>query len=126
MRGFKQLVSAAVLAALFVSSSTAFAQSGDNKDRRVEIHNHSGKTIGWIYASNVGTNDWQEDLLRSRGTLDPGEQVTANLDDGTGYCQYDVKVKFMYGGNTLVRNRINVCAVSVIDIYSDRIEVQYP
>lgn len=128
MRAFSRSLSAAILAALFVASAPthSIAQSNDGKNRRVEIHNHSGRVIGWIYASNVGTDDWENDLLGSGKTMSPGDRKQGNIDDGTGYCMYDFKVRFLNGGDSLYKYKVNVCAVSIVDVYGDRIEVQYP
>lgn len=67
-------------------------------------------TIVRFYASNVGEKDWEEDIL-GQDVLRPGQSVTVNVDDGSGYCLYDFKAVFD-DGDELVRSRIDVCEVS--------------
>ena len=88
-------------------SGAAMAQSRDGMSRVVTIDNQSGATITQFYASNVGTNDWQEDLLGA-DVLPSGESVTINIDDGTGYCRYDFRAVYEDGSEE-VDARVNVC-----------------
>jgi hypothetical protein len=78
-------------------------------DRHVEIDNQSDSTITHFYASNVGTDDWQEDVL-GRYVVPPGYHVEVDLDDGTGYCHFDFKTIFRDGTN-VVRHDVNVCSI---------------
>ncbi len=96
--------------ALSVGAETAAAQSRDRYDRRVVIINDSSETLTHFYASNVGTNDWQEDIL-GQGVIAPGEQATINIDDGTGYCRYDFRAIFN-NEREVIRPRVNVCEVA--------------
>jgi hypothetical protein len=79
-------------------------------DRHVKIINDTGHTIVQFYASNADRDSWEEDIL-GRETLDPGEEVNINIDDGSGHCVYDFKAVFD-DGDVLVRHGINVCTVS--------------
>ena len=81
------------------------------EDRRVKIINETDHTIVQFYASNIGENDWEEDILGTE-MLRPGAAVTVNVDDGTGYCKYDFKAVFS-DGDVLIRRGIDVCQVSV-------------
>ena len=99
----------AMLGALPLATSVV-AQSGDGRDRRVNIHNETGHTIVRFYASNSGRNNWEEDILGS-GVLPAGRSVRINIDDGSGACLYDFKAVFN-DGDELVRYRINVCEIS--------------
>jgi len=94
-------------AALFGMTAVSVA---DTYDRHVELDNQSDSTITQFFASNVGTDNWQEDVLGSY-VLPPGYHVRINLDDGTGYCHFDFKTIFR-DGSTVVRHDINVCAVT--------------
>jgi len=100
------LVSASVLA---LSATSASAQSADGKDRHVQIINGTSQYMTKFYASNVGTDDWQENILHGR-TLAPGRSVNVNIDDSTGYCHYDLRAMFANGAYAERRN-VDVCHV---------------
>ena len=78
-------------------------------DRHVVIVNHTHHALVKFFASNHDEDSWQEDIL-GEDSLDPGEQVRINIDDGTGHCIYDFKAVFD-DGDVLVRKEINVCKV---------------
>ncbi len=125
MRAFQRFVSAAaILAAVALSAQPALAQSDGARDREVALHNHAQVSVWRFYASRVGVDSWQEDMLGGT-VLFAGRQKIANIDDGSGACRYDIKVEFN-GGKVLTKMGVNVCAATVIDIYADRIVVQYP
>jgi hypothetical protein len=105
-------VSALALAAAFVvvTAGSAFAL-----DRHVKIHNRSSTTLTEFYASNVRTNDYEEDILDD-GVIKSGRAMNINIDDGTGYCKYDFLAVFS-DGSQAKKNNVNVCEVS--DFYFD-------
>jgi len=103
------MVPAIVVAAIGLMGATA--GTANAYDRHIELENRSHTTIVSFYASNVGTNDWQEDILGS-DMLWPGYQTRINLDDGTGYCHFDFLTVFR-DGTRVVQNNVDVCAVSV-------------
>jgi hypothetical protein len=103
-RARKLVLLAAGLCALIAGPALA-------EDRHVKLINETDHTIVQFYASNVGQNDWEEDILGS-DMLKPGGAVTVNIDDGTGYCKYDFKAVFS-DGDVLVRHGIDVCETSV-------------
>ena len=76
-------------------------------ERKVQINNQTSYTIVEFYASNTGTNDWQEDILGS-DVLASGSSVSINIDDGSGYCKYDFLAVFD-DGDQLVSADNNVC-----------------
>ncbi len=78
-------------------------------DRHVVIVNHTHHALVRFYASNQDVDSWQEDIL-GEDTLDPGEHVRINIDDGTGHCIYDFKAVFD-DGDVLIRKGINVCKI---------------
>ena len=98
-----------VAAASAACALLAFGSAQAAENRHVEIDNQTGHTITEFYASNVDENDWEEDIL-GRDTLDSGESVDINIDDGTGHCMYDFKAVFS-DGDTLIKKNINVCTV---------------
>ena len=102
----RQLTAIAVagaLVALSISSAAAL-------DRRVQINNNTGYDIVQFYASNKGTNDWQEDIL-GRGILPAGESVIITIDDGSGYCNFEFLAVFEDDDQVVSRNN-NVCELS--------------
>lgn len=102
----RYLTAAAVAAAALVAvSSTASAL-----DRRVEIVNFTGLTMMEFYASNVRTDSWEEDIFGS-GVLYSGNSVVVNIDDGRGYCRFDMK-GVLENGAEVVYYDVNVCEVS--------------
>lgn len=103
-RARRFVILAAGLSALIAGPALA-------EDRRVKIINETDHTIVQFYASNVGQDDWEEDILGA-DMLRPGQSVTINIDDGSGYCKYDFKAVFS-DGDVLVRQGIDVCKVSV-------------
>jgi hypothetical protein len=98
---------AAALGCLFLVSATFSTASAYN--RKVTIQNKTRVPIVEFYASNTGTNNWQEDIL-GRDMLMPGQSVNINIDDGTGYCRYDFRAVFQ-DGDVLEEGGVNVCEV---------------
>lgn len=92
-----------------VLSSVLFAAPALAADRRVEIANDTSYMIVEFYASSVGENSWEEDIL-GRDMLAPGESVVIDIDDGSGHCLYDFKAVFE-DGDELKKGRINVCEI---------------
>lgn len=90
----------------------ATVASAQALDRRVNVINRTGVTIREFYASSVGQNTWEEDILGS-GVLASGSSATVNIDDGTGYCMYDLKAVFE-DDDEVVKYRVNVCEVSSV------------
>ena len=88
----------------------AHAPAARAADRHVEIVNNTGRTMTNFYASRVGAKSWEEDIL-GRDTLDAGDSVTVNINDGTGACRFDFKAVFE-GGASLEKGNIDVCTIS--------------
>jgi hypothetical protein len=82
-------------------------------DRHVQINNVSSHDIVEFYASNTGTQDWQEDILGS-DILPSGSSVMINIDDGTGYCKYDFLAITADGSQAIVPDN-NVCELAEFD-----------
>ncbi|MGE2715646.1 hypothetical protein ACQI4L_16450 [Mycolicibacterium litorale] len=79
------------------------------QDRNVLIINETRHTIVEFYASNIGRETWEEDIL-GEDVLPVGQSLNINFDDGTEACLYDFRAVFD-GGGELVRNRIDVCSI---------------
>jgi hypothetical protein len=94
-------------AALFASTMTG---SANTYDRTVDVVNNSHLAITSFYASNVGSDSWEEDIL-GNGVLPPGYHVRVDLDDGTSYCHFDLKTRFA-DGTSVIRRDVDICAVT--------------
>jgi len=103
MNALKSVATAAVAAC---SIALAYNTPANAYDRTVRLVNDTGRTIIEFYASNVGTDSWQEDIL-SDYVLSPGRSTLLDLDDGTGYCVFDFKTVFR-DGTSVIRRRVNV------------------
>lgn len=79
-------------------------------DRSVDIVNKTGLTMIHFYASNSGTNSWEEDIL-GNDKLANGDTQPINVKDGTGACKFDFKAVFA-GGASSIRENIDVCSIS--------------
>jgi hypothetical protein len=88
----------------------------DQYDRDVDIVNNTGLTLQRFWASNIDAGSWEEDMLGDQ-TIAPHSRVTATIDDGSGYCLYDLKA-LMSDGQVEVRYNVNVCEVSQWTIYN--------
>lgn len=88
--------------------------SQDAYNRDVRIHNQTGWSMTYLYASSGG--DWGDDLLGS-GVLEPGQSVVVTIDDGSGACRYSLRAEFD-NGQSLQRNGVNACQVA--DYYFTR------
>ena len=100
----------AVAAALASLTGTALAASTDGKNRKVLVQNISSQQVNNLYASPVTAKTWEEDLLGQR-TLAAGQSISANIDNGTNECMFDLKV-VMASGKTFEHRAVNVCAAS--------------
>ncbi|MEJ6399026.1 hypothetical protein [Yoonia sp. 208BN28-4] len=113
---FKKFVAvAAITAGMAACSGTGPVSSGgDGLNRNVLVQNVSGRTVFRFYGSRVTTNSWEEDILGSN-VLPSGSSININFDDGTGSCEFDMKIEFA-DGSTRVENNVNVCVISTFTI----------
>jgi hypothetical protein len=98
------------LGAALALAMTAMGPASADENKRVKIINETEHNIVQFYASRVGTNDWEEDIL-DVDVLPPGQSVNINFG-GSDFCMYDFKAVFD-DGDVLVRNRVNVCELDV-------------
>jgi hypothetical protein len=99
----------AVAAAVVCMSGTASA-APDGKNRKVTVQNLSTTTVRELYASPITATTWEEDLLGQR-TLTSGQSISANIDNGTTECYYDLKA-VLANGKAWEHRKVNVCAAS--------------
>jgi hypothetical protein len=111
-----QLWRAAIAALLTFGSSAGVinAQPPDFYDRDVLIVNKTSLVMWSFHASRVGYPDWGPDLLR-QNVLYPGQSILVNIDDGPGYCLYDLHAVF-HEGSEAVRWHYNVCEPTTWEI----------
>jgi hypothetical protein len=102
-----KFVSILAAAGLLLSSVLVPAWAAN---RHVDIVNATGKPMVEFYASNAGTDDWEEDIL-GQDILQDGESFDADIDDGTGACKFDFKAVFQ-DGSSRVRRGVDVCSIS--------------
>jgi hypothetical protein len=100
----------AIIAAALVSVSGTAAAAPDGKNRKVTVENLSSQTVRELYASPITATTWEEDLLGQR-TLNAGKSISANIDNGTDQCYYDLKA-VLANGKIFEQRKINVCAVT--------------
>lgn len=96
--------------AMIVAAGVWQVSAASAEDRRVRIINETNHTIERFYASNIAQESWEEDIL-GKDVLEPGQDVTIDIDDGSGRCKFDFKAEFD-DGTSLVRKNINVCEIS--------------
>lgn len=94
---------------LAAAGTVALSATAHAANRNVTIINKTKHVIVSFYASNVGSNDWEEDILDT-DMLKPGQRIQINIDDGTGYCKYDFKALFD-DGDEVIQKGVNVCEI---------------
>lgn len=94
-------------AALFTAGA---APSASGQDRLVDVVNNSGLPVVSFYASNIGSDSWQSDILGTAMLL-PGRHLRVNLDDGSSYCRFDLKARFA-DGSSIVRHDVDICSIT--------------
>lgn len=104
MSSIKKIVLSAAVVVASIASGASFAA-----DRILTIVNKSSTPMTAFYASNVGASDWEEDILGA-DVLPAGKSLKINMDDGTGYCRFDLKAEFSDGSEAIQEN-VNVCEV---------------
>ena len=100
MRLQNYLAATAVAAAL--SATPALAE-----DLVFMLDNQSSGAIQEFYASPVGVDNWEEDILGA-DILPSQEASRITIADGRSVCEYDLKVVFDDGEELEERN-INLC-----------------
>ncbi len=93
--------------ALLVSLSAGFSVSARAVELEVTFINDTQVSLQRLFASRVNLDTWGDDHLGSR-VLEPGQEITINLDDGSGYCIFDVRGEFT--DEDVVENyRVDIC-----------------
>lgn len=79
----------AVATGLFLGS-TSFAAA---QDLVFMLTNLTDSNVEEIYLSDVGTDEWEENLIEG-AILPSGNEVPVNIMDGLETCSYDIQVVF--------------------------------
>lgn len=101
------------VAGLALALLVAGAMNASALDRRVQINNKTSYDIVQFYASNTGTDNWEEDIL-GEDVLPSGQSVMINIDDGSGYCKYDFLAVFE-DGDKVTSTDNNVCELATFN-----------
>jgi hypothetical protein len=101
---------AIVATAALIALSGSVEAAPDGKNRKITVENLSSQTVRELYASPITATTWEEDLLGQR-TLTAGQSISANIDNGTNECYYDLKA-VLADGKVMEQRKINVCAAS--------------
>jgi hypothetical protein len=104
------------LSSMLTGCFLAFAISGAAtgamaKDRHVRIINNTDSILTEFYASDVESDDWEEDIL-GNDVLSRGESSNIDVDDGSGSCHFDFRAVFE-DGTKIVDESVNVCRTRV-------------
>ncbi len=95
--------------ALVFAGATAGTTSAQSLNRWVTIINDTNFTMVEFYASNRDQTSWGRDWFGNSVLLAYSE-VDINLDDGSGYCIWDLRVVFS-DGDEVTRMGLNICEV---------------
>ncbi|WP_375280736.1 hypothetical protein [Pseudooctadecabacter sp.] len=106
------IVAAAATALAACQPTTTTTTTVVSANKNVLIVNNTGRTIWRFYGSPTNVNSWEEDILGA-DILPAGQRVNVNFADGRSVCSYDMKAEFQ-DGTSIVKNNINVCAVSTV------------
>jgi len=101
--------------ALAAIGGMAFAfLDADSSDRHVEVVNKSRLAITGLAVSVDGLDDHDgsaigDDDILGPNVLPPGYHVRINLDDGSGRCRFDFKVR-LSDGRIVATHDFDVCS----------------
>ncbi len=76
-------------------------------ERHVLLTNNTREAIVEIHVSDVGTGNWQSDLLGSEFLM-PGASVLVGIDDRNGRCRVDVRT-VLDDGTDVISRGVDVC-----------------
>jgi hypothetical protein len=106
----KKIVRNSLVATLVVPVIALLTNAAVAGRQDFRIHNRSEIAIVRLYVSSSGTNDWEEDVLRS-DILEPGEVFRLNFSDDTPGCMHDLKAIFRNGA-VVEEREVNLCKIT--------------
>ena len=102
------------VAFLFLGVTSANAEV---LDRRIRVHNMTDKRIVELYGSPIDSNTYGYNMIRGpEDWIRAGQTRVADIDDGTGYCRYDLKA-VRADGAVAEKYNVNVCELTDWWIY---------
>lgn len=93
--------------ALFLLFQSATGPPAQSRERHVLLTNNTHEAIVEVHVSDVGSGNWQVDLLGS-DFLMPGGSVLVDIDDRDGRCRVDVRT-VLDDGSDLFSRSVDVC-----------------
>lgn len=90
--------------------NTGLPSGTDHLDRNIMIVNSGDDVLDFFHATDCNVKDWGRDRL-GKSYIDKGRGQTFDLDDGSGSCCYDLRVKFR-GGEQKTRWNVDICKVA--------------
>jgi hypothetical protein len=73
--------------------------------------NNSSQSLHYFYTNPSNMNEWGDDLLGPDGTLEPGEQGTVTIGDGSDQCDYDFRFETGEGA-VLEVPAVDICSLN--------------
>ncbi len=98
---------AVVAGALFLLFQSATGPPAQSCERHVLLTNNTHEAVVEVHVSDVGSGNWQADLLGS-DFLMPGGSVLVDIDDRDGRCRVDVRT-VLDDGSDLFNRSVDVC-----------------
>lgn len=102
-----RVFSSILIAFLFIAAATTTSIA---EDRKIVVVNNTGKRITELYASPIDQKNWKFNMLQGR-VIYAHDQMVADIDDGTGYCRYDL-LAVLADGRKAINFDVNVCVVT--------------
>ncbi len=75
--------------------------------RYLTVINRSQKDINGVYVVQVGGKNWSNNTLESGSTLSSGSQMSVTITEGSGSCDFFVRVTYTDGSSQYIR--MNAC-----------------
>lgn len=98
-------------AVALMAAASVLPAEAQRLDRRIRVINNTNYDMLTFQASNVARRTWEEDILGRNRILRPGNSIVVNLNDGSGYCIFDLRARFR-GGREATRRRVNICKIT--------------
>ncbi|HXF53665.1 MAG TPA: hypothetical protein VNK52_06025 [Hyphomicrobiaceae bacterium] len=80
-----------------VTSSTGKAAPPGSPARGFTVINAGNEPVFHVFASRCEERNWGTDRLGSNEVISPGQRRMLNLQEGSGPCCYDMRVRFKSG-----------------------------
>ena len=97
-----------ILAAAVAAAAAFYCAPALAEDLVFMLDNQSSESVVEFYASPVGVDDWEEDILAGAG-LESGGASRITIADGRSVCEYDLLLVFE-SGEQMEERQIDLCA----------------